>query len=125
MPDARIGMVALRSPRLQCPRRRTPMHVCVVGAGIAGLAAAYTLQREGHELTIVDREGVARGASAGNGGQLSYAYVQPLADPSIWRQLPRLLLAPGSPLAIRPRLDPAQWRWGLDFLRACTSARSA
>jgi D-amino-acid dehydrogenase len=101
------------------------MHVCVLGAGIAGLASAYMLQQAGHEVTLVDAQNdVASGASAGNGGQLSYAYVQPLADPSIWRQLPKLLLAPDSPLKIRPKLDPAQWRWGVQFLRACTSARS-
>jgi D-amino-acid dehydrogenase len=101
------------------------MHVCVLGAGIAGLASAYMLRQAGHEVTLVDaQKDVAAGASAGNGGQLSYAYVQPLADPSIWRQLPKLLLAPDSPLKIRPKLDPAQWRWGVQFLRACTRARS-
>jgi D-amino-acid dehydrogenase len=83
------------------------------------------LEREGHEVTVVDEAAVAAGASGGNGGQLSYAYVQPLAGPSIWRELPRLLLSSSSPLKIRPRFDPAQWRWGLAFLRACTSARSA
>src|SRR5512134_1997264 len=29
------------------------MRVCVLGAGIAGLAAAWQLQREGHEVTII------------------------------------------------------------------------
>lgn len=46
----------------------------------------------------------AQGASGANGAQLSYAYVQPLADPSIWLQLPQLLLARDSPLALRQRL---------------------
>jgi D-amino-acid dehydrogenase len=38
--------------------------------------------------------------------------VQPLADPSIWKQLPKLLLSADSPLKLRPQLDPLQWRWG-------------
>lgn len=101
------------------------MRVCVLGAGVVGLATAWMLEREGHEVTVVDADAVASGASAGNGGQLSYAYVQPLAGPSIWGELPRLLFAPSSPLKIRPRLDPGQWRWGLAFLRACTAAHSA
>ena len=100
------------------------MHVCVLGAGIVGLAAAYQLSRAGHQVTVIDRAGVAAGASGGNGAQLSYSYVQPLADPSIWLQLPKLLLSPSSPLKIRPRLDTRQWTWGMRFLLACNAARS-
>src|SRR5213082_1660853 len=100
------------------------MRVCVLGAGVVGLACAWLLERDGHDVVVVDEGAVASGASGGNGGQLSYAYVQPLAGPAIWRELPRLVLARSSPLKIRPRLDPAQWRWGLAFLRACTSAQS-
>jgi len=102
----------------------SPSHVCVLGAGIAGLATAWQLQRAGHRVTVVDRAAPGSGTSSGNGAQLSYSYVQPLADPSIWAQLPKLLLAPDSPLKLRPRLDPRQWRWALAFLRACNSAQS-
>jgi D-amino-acid dehydrogenase len=100
------------------------MHVCVLGAGIVGLATAYRLNREGHEVTVIDRAAPGAGASGGNGAQLSYSYVQPLADPAIWRQLPGLLLSPTSPLKLRPRLDPHQWRWGLAFLGACNARTS-
>jgi len=95
------------------------MRVCVLGAGIVGLATAYQLQREGHQVTVIDRARAGGGASGANGAQLSYAYVQPLADPAIWAQLPRLLLAADSPLSVRPRWDLRQWRWGLSFLAAC------
>ena len=95
-----------------------------MGAGIVGLATAYELQRQGMRVTVVDQAQPGSGASAGNGAQLSYSYVQPLADPGIWAQLPKLLLSGDSPLKLRPRLDPAQWRWGLDFLRACNHASS-
>lgn len=95
------------------------MRVCVLGAGIAGLAAASQLQREGHAVTVVDRAGAGAGASGANGAQLSYAYVQPLADPSLWTQLPGLLLAGRSPLKLRLQWDLDQWRWGLRFLAAC------
>ncbi|MBS0341158.1 MAG: FAD-dependent oxidoreductase, partial [Proteobacteria bacterium] len=93
-----------------------PKHVCVLGAGIVGLATAWQLHREGHRVSVIERDAPGHGASGGNGAQLSYSYVQPLADPSIWRQLPKLLLSPQSPLKLRPRLDPLQWRWGLAFL---------
>ena len=102
------------------------MHVCIVGAGIVGLATAWALQQAGHHITVVDRApGPAQGASGGNGAQLSYSYVQPLADPGIWKMLPRLLLEKDSPLAFRLRADPAQWAWGLRFLGACNAHASA
>ena len=100
------------------------MRVCVLGAGIVGLATAYELNRAGHDVTVIDRALPGSGASGGNGSQLSYSYVQPLADPGIWMQLPKLLLSPTSPLKIRPQLDVHQWRWGLQFLAACNSATS-
>ena len=100
------------------------MRVCVMGAGIVGLATAYELNLAGHEVVVIDRAQPGSGASGGNGSQLSYSYVQPLADPSIWKQLPKLLLSPSSPLKIRPQLDVHQWRWGLQFLAACNAATS-
>ena len=103
------------------------MQVCVLGAGIVGLATAYELQQRGLQVTVIDQAQPGTGASGGNGAQLSYSYVQPLADASIWRQLPRLLLSPTSPLKLRLQWDTHQWRWGLEFLRACnrqTSERS-
>jgi len=100
------------------------MHVCVLGAGIVGLATAWQLNRQGFEVTVIDRAEPGAGASGGNGAQLSYSYVQPLADPSIWKQLPKLLLSPSSPLKLRPQLDPLQWRWGMAFLAACNAKTS-
>lgn len=100
------------------------MRVCVLGAGIVGLATAYELSCAGHDVTVIDRAQPGSGASGGNGSQLSYSYVQPLADASIWAQLPKLLLSPTSPLKIRPQLDVHQWRWGLQFLAACNAATS-
>lgn len=100
------------------------MHVCVLGAGIVGLATAWQLERQGHQVTVIDRAAPGSGASGGNGAQLSYSYVQPLADPSIWRQLPKLLLSSSSPLKLRPQLDPLQWRWGMEFLAACNARTS-
>ena len=65
------------------------------------------------------------GTSMGNGAQLSYSYVQPLADPAIWQQLPKLLFSSDSPLKFRLQADPQQWKWGLAFLAACNADRSA
>lgn len=96
------------------------MHVCVLGGGVIGVTTAYYLARDGHRVTVLDRrEGVGLEASFANGGQLSYSYVAPLAQPSILPSLPSLLLMRDSALRFAPRLDCQQWRWLLAFLRAC------
>lgn len=102
----------------------SPGHVVVIGAGIIGLSTAWQLQRDGWQVTVIDRERPGAGASGGNGAQLSYSYVQPLADPSIWRQLPKLLLSKDSPLKFRLQMDPHQWTWGMRFLAACRGSVS-
>ena len=100
------------------------MRIIVIGAGIVGLATSYWLARDGHEVTIVDRgESVGQGASFANGGQLSYDYVAPLADPSVLRSLPRWLMGAASPVKFRPAVDDGQLSWVLSFLMACTGKR--
>lgn len=100
-------------------------HVTVLGAGIVGLATAAALARAGHAVTVVDAlAGVGEGTSFGNGCQLSYGYVAPLAQPGLFAELPQLLFARQAPLRIVPRMEPAQWLWMLRFLQCCTRARA-
>src|SRR5579883_1987109 len=67
--------------------------ICVLGGGVVGVATAYYLAREGHRVTVLERGSTAgQGTSFANGGQLSYSYVAPLADPSVLTKLPVWLL---------------------------------
>lgn len=101
------------------------MHICITGAGIAGVTASYYLLKEGHQVTLVDSmPEPGQGASFGNGAQLSYSYVAPLADPSVWIKWPYYLFSSSSPLSLKPGIDPAQWRWLLRFLAACRADRA-
>jgi len=96
------------------------MKVLILGAGVAGVASAWYAWRDGHEVTVLERnEAVALETSFANGGQLSYSYVAPLASPSVIPKIPPWLLRRDSPLRFRPELDPDQWRWCLEFLAAC------
>ncbi|MCW3473781.1 NAD(P)/FAD-dependent oxidoreductase [Limobrevibacterium gyesilva] len=45
--------------------------VAVVGGGYAGLSAALTLQRLGHQAVVIDAERIGWGASSRNGGMVS------------------------------------------------------
>ena len=38
-------------------------HVVVIGGGIIGLCSAYYLQKEGHQVTVVDQSNMDSGAS--------------------------------------------------------------
>lgn len=96
------------------------MKVIILGAGVAGVASAWYFWRDGHEVTVLERNnGVALETSFANGGQLSYSYVAPLASPSVIPKIPPWLLRRDSPLRFRPEVDPDQWRWCLEFLAAC------
>lgn len=44
--------------------------VCIVGAGFAGVSAAYHLAKAGRRVTVLDAQRVGWGASGRNGGQL-------------------------------------------------------
>jgi len=101
------------------------MDVLVLGGGIIGLTTAYYLNAAGHEVMVIDRnQGVAREASYANGGQLSYSYVAPLAGPGVLLKIPKWLMDSNSPMRFRPSLSLDQWRWCLQFLRACTHRQS-
>jgi len=94
--------------------------VCIIGAGVVGLATAHALVLEGFDVTVLEaRNAAGLETSFANGGQLSYRYVAPLADAGVPQQALGWLLRGDSPLRLRPRLDPAQWRWLMEFTAAC------
>ena len=88
-----------------------------------GLTTAYALVREGFAVDLIEaRDSLASATSFANGGQLSYRYVAPLADAGVPWQALGWMLQGESPLRLRLRLDPAQWRWLLAFMLACRSS---
>ncbi|MEC7816865.1 MAG: D-amino acid dehydrogenase [Pseudomonadota bacterium] len=102
------------------------MHVLVLGAGVVGVTTAWYLQKQGHQVTVVDRQNQsALETSYANGGQISVSHAEPWANPAAPLKVLKWLLKPDAPLLFRPRLDPYQWRWALSFLTQCTSAKAA
>ena len=85
-------------------------HFTVVGAGTVGVCCAFALLRDGHRVTLIDRDEPGRGCSFGNGGIIQIGASVPVATPGVLRQVPGMLLDPNGPLVIRwphlPRLAP-------------------
>jgi len=99
------------------------MKIVVLGAGIIGIATAWYLLEEGHEVVVVDRQpDAALETSFANGAQISVSFCEPWANADAPFKVAKWLLRDDSPLLFRPRLDPNQWRWGLAFLMQCTNA---
>ncbi|MBL3825766.1 MULTISPECIES: D-amino acid dehydrogenase [unclassified Marinobacter] len=102
------------------------MHILVLGAGVVGITTAWYLQKQGHQVTVVDRQNQAGlETSYANGGQISVSHAEPWANPSAPLKVLKWLTRLDAPLLFRPKLDPDQWRWALSFLGQCTSARAA
>src|SRR5688572_23045725 len=95
----------------------------VIGAGIVGVATALQLQQDGWRVTVVDPEEPGERTSSGNAGLIATHSVTPLAMPGVLRQVPRMLVDPDSPLAIRWRHLPRLLPWVAHFVRASAPAR--
>lgn len=96
--------------------------IVVVGAGIIGVACALQLARLGRHVVVVDQQAPGRGASYGNAGHLATEQVFPIADVSILKRLPGMLLDPMGPLRLDWKYLPHALPW---FLRLLWNLRPA
>jgi len=94
------------------------LDVCVVGAGIIGTLTAYTLQKEGHQVTLIDKEQPGNGCSFGNAGMLARSSFVPLANPATVWQAPGWLLNPDGPLCVNWGYLTKIVPWLLGYLKA-------
>lgn len=101
------------------------MKIIVLGSGVIGVTTAWFLSRDGHEVTVIDREAaVADGASFANAGLLSPGHAFTWARPGVPMTLLRSFWRDDTGLRLRLRLDPRMWSWGLKFLAQCTHDRA-
>lgn len=100
-------------------------NIIVVGAGIVGVASALHLAREGWAVTVIDPEPPGSQTSYGNAGAISPQSINPMAGPGVLKQIPKWLLDPLGPLALRWGYLPRALPWLMKFVAAGTPARIA
>ncbi|HXH00921.1 MAG TPA: FAD-dependent oxidoreductase, partial [Xanthomonadaceae bacterium] len=93
--------------------------VIIIGGGVIGLSCALALTEAGRQVRVLDVGRIGGGASYGNCGTLTPSHAPPLAAPGMALQALRWMLRPDAPLYIRPRFDPALWRWLAGLAARC------
>jgi D-amino-acid dehydrogenase len=93
-------------------------HVAIIGAGAVGVISAIEALRDGHRVTLIDpgEPGGTQAASYGNAGWLSSHSVIPPAEPGVWKKVPKYLMDPLGPLAIRWSYLPKALPWLIRYL---------
>lgn len=89
--------------------------VAIIGAGIVGSTCALYLAETGLDVTLIERQDIASGASYGNAGALAFAEILPLAAPGIIRKSLKWLLDPLGPLSLPPAYLPKIAPWLIRF----------
>jgi D-amino-acid dehydrogenase len=98
------------------------MKIGIIGGGIVGLTTAYYLLKNGHEVAIFEKHGdVSQQASFGNGGQLSYSYIQPFASPAILKQAIKSFFT-NAPYAIDRATLIKNTSWVYAYVRNCNDS---
>lgn len=95
--------------------------IVIIGGGIIGTACAHYLARDGHDITILEREDFASGSSHGNCGYLVYGHVLPLTEPGAVMNTLKAMGRRNSPFYVKPRIDPTLWMWLLSFAMRCNT----
>lgn len=94
--------------------------VIVIGGGIVGLSSAYFLQKDGHEVTVIDKSDISAGASFVNAGYLTPSHIIPLASPGMMAKGIKYMFNSSSPFYMKPRLDADFLKWSWSFNRSST-----
>ncbi|WP_417428545.1 NAD(P)/FAD-dependent oxidoreductase [Kiloniella sp.] len=96
----------------------TKKNILVVGSGIIGLCSASYLLKDGHAVTLVERDPLGDSASCGNAGAIAATEIVPFALPGLWKDVPGWLLDPLGPLSLRLTYLPKFLPWLYLFLKS-------
>ncbi|MEO8081313.1 MAG: FAD-dependent oxidoreductase [Caldimonas sp.] len=96
------------------------MRAAVIGAGVIGVATAYELSADGHDVTVFERRGtVAAESSFANAGLVAPGYVAPWAAPGMPGKVLSHLFRAHAPVRFGGRIDAATLAWMWRWWRSC------
>ena len=93
------------------------MRVVVLGAGLIGVASAYYLWRDGHDVEVIEQHAAAASVTSyANACLVSASRALPWPTPTAHKTIWRALTDSSAPMRVKKFFDPALWRWGREFL---------
>ncbi|MCB1341532.1 MAG: D-amino acid dehydrogenase [Pseudooceanicola sp.] len=102
------------------------MHIAVLGGGVVGVTAAYELWKDGHRVTLVEKnDSVGTETSWGNAGMIAPGHSFTWSSPKAPMIMLKSLVMRDQSIRFKPQADLRQWLWCLKFLGQCTAERSA
>ena len=102
------------------------MKALVLGAGIVGITMAYELNRDGFDVTVIDREAEpASFTSFSNAGLFAPGHAYAWSSPAAPSILLRSLWRNDQALRFKFNADPRFWSWMWKFWKECTAERAA
>ena len=93
--------------------------IAVIGAGIIGICSAYFLQKSGYKVTLIDHNEPGSMTSSGHACTFADYACVPVNSPTIFKDLPSMLLKQDGPLAIDFGYVLKNLPWTFSFLKNC------
>ncbi|AZO49850.1 FAD-dependent oxidoreductase [Mesorhizobium sp. M4A.F.Ca.ET.020.02.1.1] len=101
------------------------MRVIVLGGGVVGVTTAYQLQKDGHEVALIERQPqVAAETSWGNAGMIAPGHSFVWSSPKAPMILLKSLVLKDQALRFRMSADPRLYSWSWRFLMECTAEKA-
>ena len=101
------------------------MRILILGAGVIGVTTAYYLARDGHEVTLLDRQSEAASeTSYANAGLLAPGHAYAWASPKAPGIMLKSLFNDDQALRLKLSADPRLWWWVWLFLLQCPAERA-
>ena len=101
------------------------MRVVILGGGVVGVTTAYQLQKDGHEVVVLERNALtAAGTSWGNAGMIAPGHSFVWSSPKAPMILLKSLVLKDQALRFKLSADPRLYSWSWLFLMECTAEKA-